>query len=218
MLFLLLITLVSTGMKAQEAKYPPLSEYMMPQADEVALAKSAAPEYVSDHATIKVFTTSGFQTAHEGDNGFVCIGHARVYRSSDVHSGPSPGLHQLRRKNPGSHLSRPTRPREPYCLITNFGQNWGWKARQPSKLPRGYKPLTPKARFPKRPEVCFAYMWSADQVLGPAGHWHPHLMVYLPYYATLLGTNTPKTLFPPSETMREHHLPSGLSLLTTNSP
>ena len=72
-LFLLLIGLGAAGANAQEAKYPPLSEYMMPRDAEIALAKSAAPDYVSDHATIKVFTTSGFQTAHEGDNGFVCI-------------------------------------------------------------------------------------------------------------------------------------------------
>ena len=73
MFFLLLITWVSTGMKAQETKYPPLSEYMMARDAEIALAKSAAPDYVSDHATIKIFTASGFQTAHEGDNGFVCM-------------------------------------------------------------------------------------------------------------------------------------------------
>ena len=72
-LLLLLIGLGAAGANAQEAKYPPLSEYMMPRDAEIALAKSAAPDHVSDHATIKVFTASGFQTVHEGDNGFVCI-------------------------------------------------------------------------------------------------------------------------------------------------
>jgi len=33
-LFLVLVALGATGTKAQEAKYPPLSEYMMPQAAE----------------------------------------------------------------------------------------------------------------------------------------------------------------------------------------
>jgi hypothetical protein len=49
------------GANAQEAKYPPLSEYMMARDAEIALAKSAAPDFVSDHATIKFFTASGFQ-------------------------------------------------------------------------------------------------------------------------------------------------------------
>jgi len=66
LLFLVIVTLEAAGLKAQEEKYPPLSEYMMPQADEIALAKSAAPQAISDHATIRVFTLSGYQTVHEG--------------------------------------------------------------------------------------------------------------------------------------------------------
>jgi hypothetical protein len=58
---------------AQSSKYPPLHEYLMERDIEIALAKSAAPDYVSAHATIRVFTASGFQTVHEGDNGFVCM-------------------------------------------------------------------------------------------------------------------------------------------------
>src|SRR5260370_3709354 len=60
-------------MKAQDRRYPPLSEYMMPSAAEIALARSAAPANISDRATIKVLTKSGYQVAHEGDNGFVCM-------------------------------------------------------------------------------------------------------------------------------------------------
>ncbi len=58
---------------AQGSKYPPLSEYMMAQEAEVALARSAAPENVSAHATVKILTTSGYKVAAQGDNGFVCI-------------------------------------------------------------------------------------------------------------------------------------------------
>ena len=47
-----------------------------------------------------------------------------------------------------------------------------------------------KGEIPKRDEVSFGYMWSADQVLGPAGHWHPHVMVYAPNYENpMLGGN-----------------------------
>src|SRR5260370_11646160 len=45
---------------------------MTPEA-EVALARSAAPANISDRATIKVLTASGYQVAREGDNGFVCM-------------------------------------------------------------------------------------------------------------------------------------------------
>ena len=72
-LILLLATLDVVPVLAQSPKYPPLSEYMMARDVEIALAKSAAPDDISGRATIKVFTASGFQTVHEGDNGFVCM-------------------------------------------------------------------------------------------------------------------------------------------------
>src|SRR5260370_28586723 len=40
---------------------------------EIALARSAAPENVSAHATVKVLTAAGYKVATQGDNGFVCI-------------------------------------------------------------------------------------------------------------------------------------------------
>src|SRR5260370_7738003 len=60
-------------MRPQGAKSPPLSEYMMARDAEIALAKSAAPQAISDRATIRILTASGYQTVHEGDNGFVCM-------------------------------------------------------------------------------------------------------------------------------------------------
>jgi hypothetical protein len=59
--------------RGQRPKYPPLGEYMMARDAEIALAKSAAPDNISGHATIKVLTASGFQTVHDGVNGFVCM-------------------------------------------------------------------------------------------------------------------------------------------------
>src|ERR1051326_4138028 len=70
---ILILTLISAGVFAQEMKYPPLSAYMMQRDAEIALAKSAAPASISDHATIKVFTANGYEVAREGDNGFVCF-------------------------------------------------------------------------------------------------------------------------------------------------
>jgi hypothetical protein len=72
-LVLLFVSMQAASAHGQSPKYPPISEYLMARDAEIALAKSAAPDYVSDHATIKVFTASGFQTVHKGDNGFVCV-------------------------------------------------------------------------------------------------------------------------------------------------
>jgi len=45
--------------------------------------------------------------------------------------------------------------------------------------------------LPKMESVAFAYMWSADSNLGPGvGAWHPHMMIYAPYYTNaMLGGN-----------------------------
>jgi hypothetical protein len=190
-LFLLLVTLVSAGMKAQEPKYPPLSEYMMPQADEVALAKSAAPQNISDHATIRVFTTSGYQTVHEGDNGFVCM----VMRGFT--GAPTFTPVQVR-----AYITYDARTRAPICLDPQAARTLlpyydlrtklGLEGKTADQISEGVQAAYANGGIPKRAEVSFGYMWSADQVLGPAGHWHPHMMVYLPNYEnSMLGNNEP---------------------------
>ena len=45
----------------------------MPRDAEIALARTAAPATISDRATVKVLTTSGFIVAQQGDNGNVCM-------------------------------------------------------------------------------------------------------------------------------------------------
>ena len=72
--FVLLLTGVNTApLWAQNSKYPPLSEYLMSSDAEIALARSAAPNSVSAHATVKILTTSGYTIAAQGDNGSVCM-------------------------------------------------------------------------------------------------------------------------------------------------
>ncbi len=72
-LLLLISAILNASAARAQAKYPPISEYLMPQDAEIVLARSAAPASISDHATIKVLTKSGFQVAQQGDNGSVCM-------------------------------------------------------------------------------------------------------------------------------------------------
>ncbi len=49
-----------------------------------------------------------------------------------------------------------------------------------------------KGELPKRDQVTFAYMWSAKQSLGPGiGHWHPHVMLFAPYYNNSMVGGSP---------------------------
>lgn len=171
---------------AQESKYPPLSEYMMPQEAEVALAKSAAPEKVSARATVKILTPSGYKVATKGDNGFVCLvirGWAAATSTTEAER----------------NLVYDAKLRAPHCFDTVASQTvlrrmeletkLGMEGNGPEQIAKEVQAAYAKGKLPKMKTVAFAYMFSADQNLGLGlGAWHPHMMVYTPYYEnSMLG-------------------------------
>jgi hypothetical protein len=160
----------------------------MPQASEIALAKSAAPVTISDHATIKVLTTSGFKVVHQGDNGFVCM----VMRGF---SGPTYTPAQLR------GLVYDSSVRAPICFDPKAASEvmpyyelrtkLAMEGKNPDQIAEGVQAAYSRGELPKRDGVSFAYMWSADQNLASFGHWHPHVMIFAPYYDnSMMGGNT----------------------------
>jgi hypothetical protein len=187
-LIFLLATLDAGALLAQSPKYPPLSEYMMARDAEIALAKSAAPDNISSHATIKVLTASGFQAVHNGDNGFVCM----VMRGW---SAPMYTPAQFR------DLVYDAKVRAPICFNPDASRTvlpyyelrskFGMEGRTLDQIAEGVQAAYAKGELPKRDSVSFAYMWSADQNLASGiGHWHPHMMVFAPYYDnSMLGNN-----------------------------
>src|SRR5580704_799576 len=77
--FALFAALAAAG-KAQaldaKAPYPsmaPLAQYMMERDAEIALARSAAPESISQDAEVMVLGQHGYETAVKGKNGFLCM-------------------------------------------------------------------------------------------------------------------------------------------------
>lgn len=185
------IVLLSAAMKsgsAQGTTYPPLEEYLMPEEAEIALAKSAAPATISDHATIKVLTDTGFEVISEGDNGFVCM----VMRGW---SAPTYTPAQFR-----DLVYDPT-VRAPICFDPDAARTvlpyyelrtkLGMAGKTPDQIAAGVGAAYAQGALPQRVGVSFAYMWSADQNLGGGiGAWHPHVMVFAPYYEnTMVGGN-----------------------------
>ena len=184
-----MVIIGAAGLMAQEAKYPPMSEYKMDRDTEIALARSAAPKAISDHATIKVLTQSGYQNAREGDNGFVCM----VMRGFT--GAPTFTPLEIR-----AFLTYDSKTRAPICLnpqavrivlpYYELRTTLAMKGKTAEQIAEAVQAAYTKGEIPKRTEASFAYMWSADQVLGPAGHWHPHIMLYLPNYEnSMLGAN-----------------------------
>jgi len=188
MLVSLLASLDAVAVWAQGPKYPPLSEYMMAPEAEVALARSAAPEKVSSRATVKILTTSGYKVAAQGDNGFVCIvmrGWAAVTSATAAERD----------------LVYYAKLRAPICFdpvasrtvlpLQELQAKLGMEGKGPDQIATDVQAAYAKGTLPRMEAVAFAYMFSADQDLGPGfGAWHPHMMVYTPYYEnSMLGGN-----------------------------
>jgi hypothetical protein len=188
LLLSLLAGLDDARLHAQTPKYPPLSEYLMPRDAEIALAKTAAPANISDRATIKVLTSSGFQVVHQGSNGFVCM----VMRAW---SAPTYTPAQFR------NLVYDAKVRAPICFDPGAARTvipyyelrttLGMAGKSPDQIAEGVQAAYVTGKLPRREAVAFAYMWSAHQHLGPGiDAWHPHMMIFAPYYEnSMLGGN-----------------------------
>jgi hypothetical protein len=185
---IVLVITVMSGSTQTESAYPPLSAYLIPQEEEIALAKSAAPANIADHATIKILTESGYDVASEGDNGFVCM----VMRGW---AAPTYTPEQFR------DLVYDPAVRAPICFdpvasrsvmpYYELRTQLGMAGQSPDEIAAGVEAAYARGELPQRVGVSFAYMWSADQYLfEEAGAWHPHVMVFAPYYDNaMLGGN-----------------------------
>ena len=194
-LVLLFATLYAAPMLAQSSKYPPLSEYLMQQDNEIALARSAAPASISDRATIKVLTKSGYEVVHQGDNGFVCV----VMRGF---SAPTYTPAQFREIVYDPTIRAPICFTQPAARIVmpyyELRTKLAMEGKGPDQIAESVQAAYVKGELPRREGVSFAYMWSADQNLGSGiGHWHPHMMVFCPYYEnSMVGGNEFGSLLP----------------------
>ncbi len=180
---LMLATLGNAGILLGQSPFPsrpPLRDYLMPRDAEIALARSAAPASISDRATIKVLTPSGFEVASQGDNGAVCL----VMRGF---SAPTYTPAQFRDLvyDPTVHA--------PICFTApaaktampyyEFRTKLAMEGKGPDPIARAVEAAYDAGQLPHRDAVTFAYMWSADMQLGPGiGAWHPHVMVFAPKY------------------------------------
>jgi hypothetical protein len=174
----LLLLPVAGLASAEEAKvqYPahmaPLEQYKMASsADEIALARSAAPPSISNDAEVLVLGDRGYETAVKGKNGFVCF----VWRSWDSGFG-DPEFWNTRISSPACLNAAAARTVLPTTLERTQWALAGLS--QAQMIERAKK--SAKANMPPAPgSMC--YMMSRRAYLSDAGkHWHPHLMFFLP--------------------------------------
>src|SRR5262245_12382192 len=178
----------AAALLGQVQKYPPIEQYLMPRDAEIALAKSAAPPSLADHASIKVLTKSGYVVAHEGDNGAVCM----VMRGF---SAPTYTPAQFRDLvyDPTVHApicftAPAARTAMPYYEMRT---KLAMEGKSPDQIAESLQSAYVRGELPRRDSVTFAYMWSSHQHLGPGiGAWRPHMMIFAPYYDnSMVGGN-----------------------------
>jgi hypothetical protein len=165
----------ASAVDGRQRTYAPYSEYEMPRESEIALARSAAPDSVSAKATIKVLTRKGYEVAVKGENGFTCL----VMRSWSA--APDPGIsYYAKLRAPicfDAVASRTVAPME------ELKARLGLEGKPPDTIASEVAQAYGNGQLPKMDSVAFGYMWSAAQDTGPPfGAWHPHMMVYAPYY------------------------------------
>lgn len=178
-----------TAVQAQGPTYPAVEQYLMPQADEIALAKTAAPANISHRATIKVLTRSGFEVAQRGENGSVCM-VMRGFSAPTYSPVPFRNLvYDATVRAPICFTPPAVRTVMPYYELRTKLALGG---KNPDEIATGVEAAYAKGELPRRDEVTFAYMWSARQNLASGiGHWHPHVMVFAPYYGNAMVGGNP---------------------------
>jgi hypothetical protein len=177
---------------AQAAKgaYPsmaPIEQYRAAsQADEIALAQSAAPASISSQAEVLTLGGHGYEIAVKGRNGFVCV----VQRSwaSDFADAEF--------WNPKERSPICFNPASARSVLPTYLKRTEWVLAGVSKadmVDRTKAALAAKEIV--APEVgAMGYMLSKDGYLSDTagGHWHPHLMLFLPRMALAeWGANLP---------------------------
>jgi len=184
----LLAGIGGVGLPAQTPTYPALREYSEPRDAELQLIKTAAPSGITDRATLKVLTPTGYQITREGNNGFTCV----VMRGW---SAPTYTPKQFVGFTYDATIRAPicfdaiaSRTVLPYYELRS---KLGMEGKSPAQIADAVASAYATGALPKREGVSFAYMWSAEQVLGQGiGHWHPHMMVFAPYYTNeMVGGN-----------------------------
>lgn len=163
--------------QAAKAAYPAmasLDEYLIPDENsEIALARSAAPKSVSDHAEVMVLGRDGYKTAVKGTNGFLCI----------VERSWGQGTDEAEFWNP--------KMRAPHCFnaqaARSFAPIYLMKTRlvlagkSKMEIARAIAAALDTKELPTLEPGAMAYMMSKQQYLNDRGQaWRPHTMFFSP--------------------------------------
>jgi hypothetical protein len=175
-LVLLLGSIESTVAAADAAPYPamaPFARYLETSvSDEIVLARSAAPASISADAEVLTLNRAGYQTAIEGNNGFVCLverSWARAFTDSEFWNPKF--------RSPICHNRAAAR-----SVLPAYIERTGWvlSGVSVSEMMARTRAELSANTYVLSETGAMSYMMSKQTHLDDAvGHWFPHLMFYL---------------------------------------
>ena len=159
--------------KTKYEQMAPVEEYFMDRNAEIALARSAAPESISQDATVLVLGRHGYETAVEGKNGFVCVVERGWMSPADAPEFWNPKLRGPICFNPPAARSvLPTTYKRTEMVLAG---------KTKAEIIEGNKAEFEKGELPKLEPGSMSYMMSKNAYLTDNGdHNLAHLMIYAP--------------------------------------
>jgi hypothetical protein len=169
----------SAGAADAKAPYPvmaPIGQYRVASAaEEVAMARSAAPTSITAGAGILTLGEHGYESAAKGKNGFVCMVWRSWAASFDDKQFWNPKIRAPICLNPAAVRS----------VLPGYLERTKWVLAGVSRsdmLARTKAALAARTYVLPEPSA-MSYMMSKQQYVsdagGPGGHWHPHLMFFV---------------------------------------
>ncbi len=165
--------------QAQDAKGPypsmaPIEQYLIADRNaEIVLARSAAPESISRDAEVMVLARHGYETAVKGKNGFVCMVERSWTAPIDHPEFWNPKLRAPICFNPAAVRT--------YLPLTIKKTELVLAGQSKAQMFESIKEGLDKKELPAQEIGAMCYMMSKDGYLNDqVGHWHPHLMFFVP--------------------------------------
>jgi hypothetical protein len=188
-LILLLNAATRASAKEMKGPYPTPASFeqfrFASPSEEIAMARSAAPASISNDAEILTLGGNGYETAVKGKNGFVCL----VQRSwGDPFDDPEFW-------NPKVRTSLCLNPAAVQSVLPSYLEMTRWVLSGVSKakmIERTNAEMAAHA-IPDPLPGSMSYMMSKQGYINDsAGHWHPHVMFFMPHTnGATWGANSP---------------------------
>jgi hypothetical protein len=164
----------------------PMADYQMARDDEIAMARSSAPPAISKDATVLVLGANGYDVAAKGSNGFTCLVERSWATMFD-----DPEYWNAKIRAPNCYNAAATR-----SVLSEYLTRTEWVLAGADVATAKARTIAAvKAGTIRAPEVgSMCYMMSKAGYLSDkaGGHWHPHLMYFLPRTdAAKWGANMP---------------------------